>query len=45
MPLVHYKEQPGNTPEENSKLRFYWAYIRQEVAKDGVSGKECSWCT
>lgn len=34
MPLVHYSEQPGNTPEENNKLRFHWARLRPEVARD-----------
>ncbi|WP_026461576.1 glycoside hydrolase family 20 zincin-like fold domain-containing protein [Adhaeribacter aquaticus] len=34
MPLVHFSEQPGNTKEQNDKLRFHWSIYRPEVAKD-----------
>ncbi|GAA4470528.1 hypothetical protein GCM10023189_59260 [Nibrella saemangeumensis] len=34
MPLVHFSEQQGNTRAQNDKLRFHWAILRPEVAKD-----------
>jgi hypothetical protein len=34
MPLVHYSEQDGKPWKENDHLRFHWALLRGEVAKD-----------
>jgi hypothetical protein len=34
MPLVHYSEQDGKHWKENDHLRFHWALLRPEVAKD-----------
>lgn len=34
MPLVHYSEQGGKHWKENDHLRFHWALIRPDVAKD-----------
>jgi hypothetical protein len=34
MPLVHYSEQDGKHWKENDHLRFHWALLRSEVAKD-----------
>lgn len=34
MPLVHYSEQDGKHWKENDHLRFHWALIRPDVAKD-----------
>ena len=34
MPLVHYSEQDGKHWKENDHLRFHWALLRDEVAKD-----------
>jgi hypothetical protein len=34
MPLVHYSEQDGKPWKENDHLRFHWALLREEVAKD-----------
>ena len=34
MPLVHFSEQDGKHWKENDYLRFHWASLRPEVAKD-----------
>jgi hypothetical protein len=34
MPLVHLSEQDGKHWKENDYLRFHWALLRPEVAKD-----------
>jgi hypothetical protein len=34
MPLVHFSEQDGKHWKENDYLRFHWALLRPEVAKD-----------
>ena len=34
MPLVHYSEQDGRPWEENDHLRFHWALLRPDVARD-----------
>jgi hypothetical protein len=34
MPLVHYSEQDGKPWQENDQLRFHWALIRPDVARD-----------
>jgi hypothetical protein len=34
MPLVHFSEQDGKPWRENDHLRFHWALLRPEVAKD-----------
>lgn len=34
MPLVHLTEQDGKSWKENDHLRFHWALLRPEVAKD-----------
>ena len=34
MPLVHFSEQKNISPEAKAKLRFHWALLRDEVAKD-----------
>jgi len=34
MPLVHYSEQDGKPWKENDHLRFHWALLRPDVAKD-----------
>ncbi|HEX6223009.1 MAG TPA: hypothetical protein VFZ52_01275 [Chryseolinea sp.] len=34
MPLVHFSEQDGKHWKENDHLRFHWALLREDVAKD-----------
>lgn len=34
MPLVHFSEQDGKSWKENDHLRFHWALLRPDVAKD-----------
>ena len=34
MPLVHYSEQDGKSWQENDSLRFHWALLRPDVARD-----------
>jgi hypothetical protein len=34
MPLVHFSEQDSKHWKENDHLRFHWALLRPEVAKD-----------
>jgi len=34
MPLVHYSQQDGKSWKENDHLRFHWALLRPDVAKD-----------
>jgi hypothetical protein len=34
MPLVHFSEQDGKHWKENDYLRFHWARLRPDVAKD-----------
>ena len=42
MPLVHYSEQDGKSWQENDSLRFHWALLRPDVAKDVETAKNAS---
>ncbi len=34
MPLVHYSEQDGKPSKQNDHLRFHWALLKPDVARD-----------
>jgi hypothetical protein len=42
MPLVHYSEQDGKHWKENDHLRFHWALLRGDVAKDVETAKNAT---